>query len=341
MREVSIGNEVSKCYLKNVKKPENSAKNFGNFHSFSSIFTHPCVSYAPNVEEGGSSDYQIARHVLLAHARAYHLYHSELNLPGKVGITLNMDYSFPRNEYKAMDWVARERELQFTGGWWANPVYVDGNWPEMMIYSNENRQEKITLPELSASEQAEILGTSDFFGLNHYTSRYLSPDTGVKSDDHTYFGDKGTVQTEDKTNEVEWEWDVHVPEGLYELLKYVDTKYSPKEILITENGNAEPAEWNQMRDVGRVRYMMEYLSGVHKAIEEGVNVVGYTMWSLMDNFEWSEGYSARFGLLHVDFNSASRTRTPKQSFYCYQEIVANNYVAVSLMALTTGEPVFI
>lgn len=84
-----------------------------------------------------------------------------------------------------------------------------------------------------------------------------------------------------------------------------------------------------MRDVGRVRYMMEYLSGVHKAIEEGVNVVGYTMWSLMDNFEWSEGYSARFGLLHVDFNSASRTRTPKQSFYCYQEIVANNYLPSS------------
>jgi len=75
-----------------------------------------------------------------------------------------------------------------------------------------------------------------------------------------------------------------------------------------------------------VRYITEYLSSVREAMDDGVNVIGYTVWSLMDNFEWSQGYTARFGMIHVDFNSEERTRTRKQSFYCYKAIIEANSI---------------
>lgn len=195
-----------------------------------------------------------------------------------------------------------------------------------MTYATEQRRNVDRyLPTWSQEELDIVKFSSDFYGMNHYTSSYVFPQMGGSSgwgrnDDNQIWA------SGDGTREVEYAWDIQYPDGIYQLLKQIAKNYGNPPILITENGNAEPADWNQIYDTGRVRYITEYMSKVHLAIEEGVNVIGYTVWSLMDNFEWSAGYSARFGMIHVDFDSEERTRTRKQSFYCYQDIIKNNAI---------------
>lgn len=113
------------------------------------------------------------------------------------------------------------------------------------------------------------------------------------------------------------------PRGMYHVLKWISKHYNNPYILVTENGySAKPG----MNDVDRTEYHVENLNAVLDAIEEGVNVRGYTAWSLMDSFEWPSGYTANFGLYHVDFNSSSRTRTPKLSAKVYGRICKLNRI---------------
>lgn len=107
------------------------------------------------------------------------------------------------------------------------------------------------------------------------------------------------------------------------MLKWISGHYNSPEILITENGYSDVAGLN---DVPRAKYHMDVLNGVLDAMEEGVKVVGYTAWSLMDSFEWPAGYTANFGLYHVDFNSSARTRTPKLSAEVYARICKLNRI---------------
>lgn len=100
-------------------------------------------------------------------------------------------------------------------------------------------------------------------------------------------------------------------------------QYNNPYILVTENGYSEKSGLN---DVGRTEYHMDNLNGVLDAIEEGVNVRGYTAWSLMDSFEWPAGYTANFGLYHVDLKSPERTRTPKLSAKVYARICKLNRI---------------
>lgn len=113
------------------------------------------------------------------------------------------------------------------------------------------------------------------------------------------------------------------PRGLYYMLKWISRQYKNPMILVTENGYSEKPGLN---DVDRTRYYEDCLNAVLDAIEEGVDVRGYTAWSLMDSFEWSAGYTANFGLYHVDFNSPARTRTPKLSAEVYARICKSNKI---------------
>ncbi len=112
------------------------------------------------------------------------------------------------------------------------------------------------------------------------------------------------------------------PEGMYEILKQFD-KYKLKNIIITENGTCVKDEVinGKVRDVKRIEYFESYLEQVLRAKKDGVPVNGYFVWSLTDNFEWSEGYTARFGLVHIDFNT--QERTIKDSGYWFKEFLEN------------------
>jgi beta-glucosidase len=103
-------------------------------------------------------------------------------------------------------------------------------------------------------------------------------------------------------------WEVH-PEGIYKMLKYFDKYEGIKKIIVTENGCAfhDEVEGGRVHDHQRKKFYQDYIRNVLRAKKEGVNVQGYFAWSLLDNFEWAEGYKARFGLVHVDFESQKRT----------------------------------
>ena len=121
-------------------------------------------------------------------------------------------------------------------------------------------------------------------------------------------------------------WPV-VPDGFRRLLGWISHRYHHPEIIVTENGCASPDRIldGQVDDAARRDYLGGYLTAAHHALADGAHLGGYFVWSLMDNFEWAQGYAMRFGLHHVDF--ATGTRTPKASAHWYRDVIARHGLA--------------
>jgi beta-glucosidase len=157
----------------------------------------------------------------------------------------------------------------------------------------------------------------DFIGLNYYF-----PERAYASDEGGFLGfqyalNKGCVRTE-------MGWEVF-PEGLYDILAQLRKEYDNPVMLITENGAAFPDHQvvdGQVQDDDRIDYIGAHLSEARRAIQDGVRLEGYFLWSLMDNFEWAHGFSKRFGITHVDFHTQARTW--KKSASWYRDIIASN-----------------
>ncbi|CAG9765660.1 unnamed protein product [Ceutorhynchus assimilis] len=280
---------------------------------------------APGIKQIGTAIYQCARVQLLAHATAYHIYHNEFAAEqgGQISLVIDATFNEPDTDSEA-DAEAAERETQFNLGWYANPVYV-GDWPQIMIdrIGNRSTQEGFSesrLPAWSAEEIEFVKGTHDYFGLNMYTALRVSAVGEAEIGEPNYYNDKGTAVAfgSDWTPSVA-SWLASYPYGMRGLLNYVWNHYKPGEIYVTENGWATDGEIN---DQSRIDYLQGYLSNMLDAIlDDGVNVAGYTTWSLMDNFEWARGYTQKYGIISVDFNSRNRTRTFKESAKWYQHTV--------------------
>jgi beta-glucosidase len=114
-------------------------------------------------------------------------------------------------------------------------------------------------------------------------------------------------------------WEVY-PEGIYEVIKKLSAYNGVKKIIVTENGCAFPdtVENGQVHDKKRIDYFERYLHQVLRAKQEGMPVSGYFVWSMMDNFEWAEGYEPRFGIIHVDYQT--QKRTIKDSGYWFRDL---------------------
>ena len=126
----------------------------------------------------------------------------------------------------------------------------------------------------------------------------------------------------DATDITEMGWEVY-PEGIYNIIKQFASYSNCPPIIITENGAAfsDTVEGNAVHDHQRVAFYKAYLEQVRKAINEGIDIRGYFCWSMMDNFEWAEGYDPRFGLVHVDYNT--QRRTIKDSGKWFQTFLAD------------------
>ncbi len=132
-------------------------------------------------------------------------------------------------------------------------------------------------------------------------------------------------------------WEVH-PRSLYDGLVRVHRDYAPPRIYITENGAAfadPPAADGRIADPRRVAYLHDHLAAARRAIEDGVPLEGYFVWSLLDNFEWGYGFSKRFGVFGVDFETLERT--PKDSAFWYRDVVAANTVLDPFTPTSQGE----
>ncbi|KAM9331566.1 cytosolic beta-glucosidase-like [Gastrophryne carolinensis] len=296
------------------------------------LLTYEAGLFPPGkIQQPGVAVYQAGHNMIKAHAKAWHVYNScfKAKQKGGVAIVLNSDWAEPLNANSVEDKEAAERYLIFSLNWFANPIYIDGDYPALMktVISKKSKEEGLPtsrLPEFTAEEKAMIKGTSDFFCLNYYTTRKVKYIHG-KSEALL-----GTPDSEAKgIIDPEWpiagvEWLAVVPWGLRRLLAYIKRSFGDPDIFITENGFSQ-LDPPVLQDVQRWGYFQETLSEVLKAInQDGVKVKGYFAWSLLDNFEWIYGYSVRFGLFHVDYEQPNRPRTPYYSAGEYAKVVKGN-----------------
>ncbi|PCJ92281.1 MAG: beta-glucosidase [Flavobacteriaceae bacterium] len=276
--------------------------------------------------------YLAAHQLLRSHGKAVKVYREKYQEKqgGKIGITNNCDWREPLTN-KPEDIEAAERSLLFFLGWFADPIYF-GDYPKVMRDRVGDR-----LPKFSAEDVENIKGSSDFFGLNHYTASYAADvDPNANDDDVTVYGNGGIFEDQyvDLTSDPKWKmttmnWAI-VPWGCRKLLEWISDRYGNPPTYITENGCSldDKLENGEVKDTIRKEFVEGYLAACKKAIDNGVNLQGYFVWSFMDNFEWALGYSKRFGIHYVDYETLERT--PKNSALWFKEAIKNNGFEFSL-----------
>lgn len=179
------------------------------------------------------------------------------------------------------------------------------------------------LPTLSDEEWGLVRGTADFLGLNSFTSYLVEPMDFPISEISTE-SDLGAKQTQDET----WlrsgsSWLAVMPQGMRKILNWIKNEYNNPPVIVTENGFSD--NLGNLDDLQRIYYLKHYINNVLKAIQlDGCDVQGYMAWSLLDNFEWTAGYTQKFGLVSVDFDSPDRTRTAKESSKFLAKLAQDN-----------------
>ncbi len=270
--------------------------------------------------------YLCAHHLLLSHAKAVAVYRQEFQAQqnGQIGIAHNTYWPEPASE-KAEDREAAERAFDFTVGWLHDPLYR-GDYPASM---RQRLGEK--LPSFSPEEQKLLIGSYDYIGINHYLSKSVSHSDELGDD---FSGVIGTKMKEGCLDFDAWDQGYPhggsaYPDGFRKLLEKVSQRYGQPPIVITENGFFQEtlAETSAaLADDDRITYLNAYLAAMHDAMTAGVDVLGYFLWTLFDNFEWSEGYQVAMGIYHVDHTNMRRT--PKRSAAFYQKLIADNAVSL-------------
>jgi beta-galactosidase len=263
--------------------------------------------------------YVAGHHLLLAHARAATIYKQEYApiQHGQIGMSNCGDFRYPLDPDSSDDMQAAERAMVFQYSWFTDPL-VHGDYPKEMRDRVGDR-----LPKFTSSQRRELMGSLDFVGLNHYSTLYASPNS-PPSQYGGYWSDMDVAFSSDKAwrkNYMGWSTN---PDGCREILLWIAQRYPDLPIVITENGTSEnePDLETAIQDEGRRQYFESYIRACGEAIDLGAPLVGYFAWSLFDNFEWEYGYTRRFGLCYVDFES--QERTPKSSALWYRETTLAN-----------------
>ncbi|NWI84755.1 LPH hydrolase, partial [Pitta sordida] len=315
---------------------------FGDRVKFWITFHEPWViSYAgygtgehpPGITDPGAASYKVAHTILKAHAKVWHLYNDKYRSrqQGKVGLVLNSDWAEPQTPTSSEDVRASERYLQFMLGWFAHPIFVNGDYPDMLKaqiqeWNQQCSTARAELPVFTEEEKSFVKGTADFFGLSHYTSYLVSAgadDTCTAN--YTSIGNF-SLHVDPSWPQTAASWVHVVPWGLRRLLNFVSQEYTKSEIPIYIAGNGVPTnDTDSLNDTLRVDYFRRYINEALKAVkEDAVDVRSYITRSMVDGFEGPAGYSLKFGLHHVNFEDANRPRTPKASAYFYSRVIEKN-----------------
>ncbi|MFX1337889.1 MAG: GH1 family beta-glucosidase [Promethearchaeota archaeon] len=256
--------------------------------------------------------------VNVAHAKTIAAYRSSKYADGQIGTTLNLNSVYPKTN-SALDAEGVKIVDGVINRWFLDPVFK-AEYPSDIIPIFEKQFNFPPLPE----EDLILLKENpmDFIGINNYSCTRV----GVrKPEDLNDLGKLLLPKRPEKGVEVsEMGWEVY-PEGLYDLLKRVYNDYNHPPIYITENGMAAKDNIitnNIVQDDDRLSYLKRHFESAQRAINEGVNLKGYFVWSLMDNFEWIEGYSKRFGIIKVDFETQERIW--KKSAIWYKDVIKEN-----------------
>ncbi|CAH8357465.1 unnamed protein product [Eruca vesicaria subsp. sativa] len=270
--------------------------------------------------DSSTEPYIVSHNVLLAHAAAVDEFRKskKISHDSQIGIVLSPRWFEPYHSDSTEDKEAAERALAYEIGWHLDPV-IHGDYPEIVKKYGGNK-----LPSFTEEQSNMLKNSSDFVGVNYYTARFA-----------THIPEINPAKPRFKTDHhVEWKVTNHSghiighgderglilshPEGLRKILNYIKDRYNNIPVYIKENGindnddGTKPRE-EILKDTFRIEYHDTHIQQLHKAIvEDGCDVRGYYAWSMMDNFEWEHGYTARFGLYYVDFVNGLK-RYPKDS----------------------------
>jgi beta-glucosidase len=258
--------------------------------------------------------FRVAHHQLLGHGLAVERIRSA-SPDARVGITLSLTPIFPATE-KSKDAAAARVANQFFNDFYLDGIFK-GSYPNLLW-----KKIGIARPRVGADDMSIISRPVDFLGVNYYSREFARaawyvPFLGAWVDEVDTGGKEGVI---DGTQYTDAGREVYPP-AFYALLMRIKDEYGNPLMYITENGASftDTLENGRVHDPLRVSFLEGYMDVAARAIEDGVNLKGYFIWSLVDNFEWNHGFSKRFGLVYVDH--ASQERTIKDSGYWVKEMI--------------------
>jgi beta-glucosidase len=252
-----------------------------------------------------------AHHLLLAHGLAVQAYRAESQ--HRIGIVINLEPQFPASDTMA------DQEAAWRAHVYMNRFYLDalrlGRYPRALqaLFGD-------AWPDVAAEDLRLIKQPIDYMGINYYARSLVRHDPQWPLTQARRVIEPGRRYTD-------LDWEVY-PQGLTDTLCWVRKRYGDLPLYITENGAAfvdPPPKAGRLEDPLRVDYLREHLRAARTAMDQGVDLRGYFVWSLLDNFEWAWGYSKRFGIVHVDF--ATQQRTFKTSAHFYADVIRSRGAA--------------
>ncbi len=244
---------------------------------------------------------QVCHHVLLSHGKAVPIIRH--NVPdARVGIALSLHPLKPVSD-RAEDLEATRRHDGLRNRWFLDPLYGRGYPADILQQFGEDA------PIVLDGDMEDIATSTDFLGVNYYFPETVSDAPG-----------EGPISTRvvevENVERTAFGWEVS-PDGMAVLLRRLQRDYHPAEIYVTENGSTyeDIDTGGEIDDPERKRFLIRHLRVLHDVVTEGVPVKGYFAWSLLDNFEWAEGYLRRFGLVYVDYPSQKRKLKASGKWY--------------------------
>ncbi len=292
---------------------------------FMTINEPPCVVglglqdgvFAPGYKLPYAECLLAAHHLLMAHGRGVQALRAGCKGPVKISLAHTSRERIPATESQRdieaarRDYFACTQRNMWNLAWWADPIMF-GKYPADGI-----KAYGADMPEVSAADMKLIAQKIDFLGYNCYTGdRFRAAPRGQTEKVPNGYGignPRGTLP-----------WLQVAPASLYWATRFQTERYKLP-VVFTENGfcNTDFVHRDgKVHDPQRIDYLSNYFGGLKRAVAEGLPVGGYFYWSILDNFEWCEGYKDRFGLVHVDYQT--QKRTPKDSYYWYREVIRRN-----------------
>ena len=269
-------------------------------------------SFAPGLKLPDAEVNQIRHHAVLAHGMAVQAIRAHAKSGTQVGLAENATVYVPvieePEEIAAAHRATREENAPFL------TAIMEGKYTDGYL-----EREGANAPKAEAGDMKIIGSPLDFVGLNVYTPEYVRSDTSPAG----YAIEKRQASFPRMASD----WLYIAPEVIYWAVRNVSDIWKPRALYITENGCSADdvlTSAGRIEDTDRVMYLRNHLTQLHRAASEGYPIKGYFLWSLMDNFEWADGYSKRFGVHYVDFTT--QKRTPKLSAEWYREVIAKNAV---------------
>jgi beta-glucosidase len=277
------------------------------------VLGHLLGGHAPGLKEPVAA-FKALHHLLLSHGLASEAMRAAAKGPIKIGIVLNLIPVYPASDTKKDREAARRTD-----------VFINRSVLDPLLKGTSPIQEFPVGRLLTGSTvkpgDLEKIRKLDLLGVNYYSRTVAMHDPK--------FPIVAANQVFPEGNEYSGMWEIY-PQGLYDILTRLQRDYQPScELMITENGVPVPDGLDfdgRVRDERRIRYLKNHISQVQRAIQDGIPIKGYFHWSLMDNFEWSYGFSMRFGLVYVDFNTLKRT--VKDSGHWFAQVIRENGVEI-------------